>query len=291
MISTKPDRERNNSREKKSRRKIEDTEQPSIADKDYIVFKFNGKGGIDLVEEKSPPRNQDPAGKNRNQKGSKKAEFDECSESLQFKVGEDGGMISDNEVDESSVQSSKKLPLSEVKGGGDDTDVIIEVKESTPQKTLSESTRSDSSADPAGVHLILELCSGGELFDRIVARSKYTEVEAAAVVRQIAAGLAALHRANIIHRDLKPENCLFLNNSKGSPLKIMDFGLSSVEEFTDPVVAWSDYLYPSLGVSSFHCTIKSTEATNDNGSKSFLLELLSTVNSLKHELPLLCVGK
>lgn len=68
MISTKPDRERNNSREKKSRTKIEDTEQPSIADKDYIVFKFNGKGGIDLVEEKSPPRNQDPAGKNRNQK-------------------------------------------------------------------------------------------------------------------------------------------------------------------------------------------------------------------------------
>lgn len=105
----------------------------------------------------------------------------------------------------------------------------------------------DVCEDPTGIHLILELCSGGELFDRIVAQSQYSEVEAAAVVRQIACGLAALHRANIIHRDLKPENCLFLNHTNNSPLKIMDFGLSSVEEFTDPVVGLFgsiDYVSP-----------------------------------------------
>ncbi|KAF4381252.1 calcium and calcium/calmodulin-dependent serine/threonine-protein kinase [Cannabis sativa] len=98
------------------------------------------------------------------------------------------------------------------------------------------------------VHLVLELCSGGELFDRIVRQETvYSEVDAAAVVRQIAAGLAALHRANIVHRDLKPENCLFLDESPNSPLKIMDFGLSSVEEFTDPVVGLFgsiDYVSP-----------------------------------------------
>ncbi|KAF3434320.1 hypothetical protein FNV43_RR25423 [Rhamnella rubrinervis] len=101
--------------------------------------------------------------------------------------------------------------------------------------------------DQNGVHLILELCSGGELFDRIVANERYNEVGAAAVVRQIAKGLGALHRANIVHRDLKPENCLFLNTSQDSPLKIMDFGLSSVEEFTDPVVGLFgsiDYVSP-----------------------------------------------
>ncbi|CAK7325122.1 unnamed protein product [Dovyalis caffra] len=101
--------------------------------------------------------------------------------------------------------------------------------------------------DQNGVHLVLELCSGGELFDRIVAKDKYSEVEAAAVVKQIAEGLEALHRANIVHRDLKPENCLFLSKNNDSTLKIMDFGLSSVEEFTDPVVGLFgsiDYVSP-----------------------------------------------
>ncbi|KAL3814721.1 hypothetical protein ACJIZ3_015989 [Penstemon smallii] len=105
----------------------------------------------------------------------------------------------------------------------------------------------DVCEDKGGVHLILELCSGGELFDRIVAQARYNEAEAAAVVRQIAQGLAALHRANIVHRDLKPENCLFLNKDENSPLKIMDFGLSSVEDFTDPVVGLFgsiDYVSP-----------------------------------------------
>lgn len=105
----------------------------------------------------------------------------------------------------------------------------------------------DVCEDNGGIHLILELCSGGELFDRIVAQARYNEAEAAAVVRQIAAGLAALHRANIVHRDLKPENCLFLSKDDDSPLKIMDFGLSSVEDFTDPVVGLFgsiDYVSP-----------------------------------------------
>ncbi|KAI8546055.1 hypothetical protein RHMOL_Rhmol07G0086300 [Rhododendron molle] len=107
----------------------------------------------------------------------------------------------------------------------------------------------DVCEDPTGdVHLILELCSGGELFDRIVAQERYSEAGAAAVVRQIASGLEALHRANIVHRDLKPDNCLFLDERVDSPLKIMDFGLSSVEEeFTHPVVGLFgsiDYVSP-----------------------------------------------
>ncbi|KAJ4970931.1 hypothetical protein NE237_004030 [Protea cynaroides] len=103
--------------------------------------------------------------------------------------------------------------------------------------------------DLNGVHLVLELCSGGELFDRMVDQEKYSEAAAAAVVRQIANGLSALHCANIIHRDLKPENCLFLNNSVSSPLKIMDFGVSSVEEFTQPIVGLFgsiDYVSPEV---------------------------------------------
>ncbi|GJM88930.1 hypothetical protein PR202_ga05512 [Eleusine coracana subsp. coracana] len=103
--------------------------------------------------------------------------------------------------------------------------------------------------DAHGVHLILELCSGGELFDRIVGRDRYSEFDAACVIRQIARGLEALHKANIIHRDLKPENCLFSDKNDDSTLKIMDFGLSSVEDFSDPIVALFgsiDYVHQKL---------------------------------------------
>jgi calcium-dependent protein kinase len=101
--------------------------------------------------------------------------------------------------------------------------------------------------DANGVHLVLELCSGGELFDRIIGRARYSEFDAAAIVRQIAGGLKALHKANIIHRDLKPENCLFTDRKEDSTLKIMDFGLSSVEYFSDPIMALFgsiDYVSP-----------------------------------------------
>nr|ADV78070.1 calcium- and calmodulin-dependent protein kinase [Phaeoceros laevis] len=102
--------------------------------------------------------------------------------------------------------------------------------------------------DGAGVHLVLELCSGGELFDSIVTRkTPYSELEAAAVIKQIANGLHSLHQAHIVHRDLKPENCLFLTQDHSSPLKIMDFGLSHINELTNPVVGMFgsiDYVAP-----------------------------------------------
>eukprot|EP00850_Spirogloea_muscicola_P015936 SM000126S26312 [mRNA] locus=s126:128171:130851:- [translate_table: standard] len=89
--------------------------------------------------------------------------------------------------------------------------------------------------DAADVHLVLELCSGGELFDRIASQERYSEAGAAAVIRQLAAGLASLHAADIVHGDLKPENCLFLTPDEAAPLKIMDFGLSQIEGATRPL--------------------------------------------------------
>nr|ADV78065.1 calcium- and calmodulin-dependent protein kinase [Pellia epiphylla] len=101
--------------------------------------------------------------------------------------------------------------------------------------------------DPTGVHLVLELCSGGELFDRIVSQERYSEAGAARVVHQIANGLHSLHQAQIVHRGLKPENCLFLTRAEDSPLKIMDFGLSHIDGVTSPIVGMFgsiDYVAP-----------------------------------------------
>ncbi|KAF5730115.1 Calcium-dependent protein kinase 30 isoform 1 [Tripterygium wilfordii] len=80
--------------------------------------------------------------------------------------------------------------------------------------------------DNENVHLVMELCEGGELFDRIVARGHYTERAAAAVARTVMEVVKMCHENGVIHRDLKPENFLFANKKEQSPLKAIDFGLS-----------------------------------------------------------------
>ncbi|KAI9080792.1 hypothetical protein K1719_037305 [Acacia pycnantha] len=80
--------------------------------------------------------------------------------------------------------------------------------------------------DNNAVHLVMELCEGGELFDRIVARGHYTERAAAVVTRTIVEVVQMCHNHGVMHRDLKPENFLFGNKKETAPLKAIDFGLS-----------------------------------------------------------------
>ncbi|XP_075681503.1 calcium/calmodulin-dependent protein kinase type IV-like [Rhinoderma darwinii] len=81
---------------------------------------------------------------------------------------------------------------------------------------------------PSEILLILELVTGGELFDRIVERGYYSERDAASVVQQILEAVAYLHANRVVHRDLKPENLLYADMSPNSLLKIADFGLSKI---------------------------------------------------------------
>lgn len=84
--------------------------------------------------------------------------------------------------------------------------------------------------DARNVYLVMELCEGGELFDRIIEKQHFSEKEAREIFKQIAQGLAHCHANHICHRDLKPENFLLLNKSDSSPIKIIDFGLSHIFE-------------------------------------------------------------
>ncbi|XP_035846519.1 calcium-dependent protein kinase 7 isoform X2 [Helianthus annuus] len=86
----------------------------------------------------------------------------------------------------------------------------------------------DTYEDDGAVHLVMELCEGGELFDRIVARGHYTERAAAGVTRTIVEVIQMCHKNGVIHRDLKPENFLFANKKETSALKVIDFGLSVI---------------------------------------------------------------
>ncbi|KAL6900689.1 hypothetical protein ACP4OV_005365 [Aristida adscensionis] len=99
------------------------------------------------------------------------------------------------------------------------------------------------------VHLVMELCAGGELFDRIVTRGHYSERAAANIFRTIVEVVQLCHSNGVIHRDLKPENFLFANKTENSPLKVIDFGLSVFfnpgDRFTE-VVGSAYYMAPEV---------------------------------------------
>ncbi|PIA54234.1 hypothetical protein AQUCO_00900644v1 [Aquilegia coerulea] len=103
--------------------------------------------------------------------------------------------------------------------------------------------------DAVAVHLVMELCAGGELFDRIIQRGHYTEKKAAELARVIVGVVEACHSLGVMHRDLKPENFLFVNKEEEAPLKTIDFGLSVFfkpgETFTD-VVGSPYYVAPEV---------------------------------------------
>ncbi|KAM6561002.1 calcium-dependent protein kinase 29 [Cannabis sativa] len=80
--------------------------------------------------------------------------------------------------------------------------------------------------DKHNLYLVMELCSGGELFDRITAKGSYSEREAARIFRQIVNVVHVCHFMGVMHRDLKPENFLLVNRDEHSPIKATDFGLS-----------------------------------------------------------------
>lgn len=81
--------------------------------------------------------------------------------------------------------------------------------------------------DRNAVYLVMELCAGGELFDRILKRGFYSEKCAAEVFREVVRLICQCHGLGVMHRDLKPENFLFLTAQEDSVLKATDFGLST----------------------------------------------------------------
>ncbi|KAJ8549999.1 hypothetical protein K7X08_033706 [Anisodus acutangulus] len=108
----------------------------------------------------------------------------------------------------------------------------------------------DAYEDQENVYIVMELCEGGELLDRILSRGgKYTEDDARAVLLQILKVVAFFHLQGVVHRDLKPENFLFMSKDENSQLKAIDFGLSDFvkpDERLNDIVGSAYYVAPEV---------------------------------------------
>jgi len=96
----------------------------------------------------------------------------------------------------------------------------------------------DDMSDEVKIYLMMELCTGGELFDAIIEAQHFSEAQAASVMKQFLNGLNYMHAKSITHRDLKPENLLLKDNNSSvekNVLKLIDFGLSCKFEKNVPL--------------------------------------------------------
>lgn len=112
--------------------------------------------------------------------------------------------------------------------------------------------------DEANVHLVLELCDGGDLLERVtVARERLPEPEAALLLLQMLSAVQHLYLRGIVHRDLKPENFLFTRREQDreplppavAAVKLIDFGLSRRLSFEagmriTPKIGTAEYMAP-----------------------------------------------
>lgn len=100
------------------------------------------------------------------------------------------------------------------------------------------------------LYMVVDLATGGELFDRIISNGSFAESEAVYVVKMVLDGLHYLHDRGITHRDLKPENLLYYHPGEKSKILITDFGLSAFRktgnELMNTICGTPEYIAPEV---------------------------------------------
>ncbi|KAL7538961.1 hypothetical protein ACHAXR_008916 [Thalassiosira sp. AJA248-18] len=124
-------------------------------------------------------------------------------------------------------------------------------------------------------YLVLDLISGGEMFDQLAENGPYSEADAARLVMETASALAFLHGVGLVHADLKPENLMLSTRNKtDSVIKLVDFGCAEsykgeidakqvrMNTSTTPAYSpaeafgkWKGPLHPSFDMWSMGCIL------------------------------------
>lgn len=88
----------------------------------------------------------------------------------------------------------------------------------------------DMYEDYSHFYLILDLVSGGEMFEHLINYGAYSEADAARLMHEVASALAFIHGVGVVHADLKPENLLLCSKNRlDGTIKMIDFGCAVVE--------------------------------------------------------------
>lgn len=91
--------------------------------------------------------------------------------------------------------------------------------------------------DNDSYYVVMELITGGELFDRIITFKHYSEKDTARIMAQCFSAIKYMHQNNIVHRDLKPENILLSSPDLDASVKIADFGFAAYCE-SNSLLEW-----------------------------------------------------
>jgi hypothetical protein len=107
-------------------------------------------------------------------------------------------------------------------------------------------------------YMVLDLVSGGEMFEHLIKLGAYSEADASRLVKEVAAALTFLHGIGIVHGDLKPENLMLsTDRTEDGTIQIVDFGCAQVSDESGDVV-----LKSSAGNTPAYCPPEVLENSN-----------------------------
>ena len=135
------------------------------------------------------------------------------------------------------------------------------------------------------IFLVLELASGGELFDRIAIDRGTDEDIARHYYRQLLQGIRYCHSKGVCHRDLKPENLLLSDDDEEPTLKIADFGLSSAMGGRGAASTWCYSNSVSYSLHNIETRIQTLNSNTGTQPATQLRRLKSVVGSPHYVAP------